>query len=118
MPPSDPLACLEDQQAAFPGLLLAAAGEPAADGAQQLVLSDDARQQLAVLAPWLSQQQPVLLVGPEGCGKSTLLRHCFSRLRGVTVATVHCSVQTAAAHVIQKLVQVRGWRLPALWVKQ
>lgn len=45
--------------------------------------------------------------GPEGCGKATLLDYCFSRLPGkVTVARVHCSAQTTADHVIQKLLQV------------
>jgi dynein heavy chain 2 len=50
----------------------------------------------------------LLQVGPEGCSKSTLLDYCFSRLPGrVTVATVHCSAQTSADTVIQKLLQVR-----------
>jgi hypothetical protein len=48
-----------------------------------------------------------LQAGPEGCGKSTLLDYCFSRLHGkVTVARVHCSAQTTADSVIQKLLQV------------
>jgi len=46
-------------------------------------------------------------VGPDGCGKSTLLEHCFKRIAGCTLATVHCSAQTNAANVVQKLVQVR-----------
>jgi len=45
-------------------------------------------------------------VGPEGCGKTTLLEHCFSRIMGCSVATVHCSAQTNAGNVVQKLVQV------------
>jgi ABC-type phosphate transport system ATPase subunit len=49
----------------------------------------------------------LLQAGPEGCGKSTLLDYCFSRLPGkVTVARVHCSAQTTADNVIQKLLQV------------
>lgn len=50
----------------------------------------------------------LLQAGPEGCGKSTVLDYCFSRLPGkVIVACVHCSVQTTADNVIQKLLQVR-----------
>jgi hypothetical protein len=49
--------------------------------------------------------EPFILVGPEGCGKSMLLRNCFSQLRSTSVATIHCSSQTTAQHVIQKLQQ-------------
>lgn len=53
-----------------------------------------------------------LQVGPEGCGKSTVLDYCFSRLAGrVTVATVHCSAQTTADNIVQKLLQVGGMSL-------
>ena len=47
------------------------------------------------------------MVGPEGCGKELLLRHSFEGLRSVQVAVVHCSAQTSAMHIIQKLSQVR-----------
>lgn len=50
----------------------------------------------------------LLQVGPEDCGKSTVLDYCFTRLPGkVTVAHVHCSAQTTADNVIQKLLQVK-----------
>ncbi len=49
--------------------------------------------------------EPFILVGPEGCGKSMLLKNCFSQLRSTSVATIHCSSQTTAQHVIQKLHQ-------------
>ena len=35
-----------------------------------------------------------------------LLRHSFSELRSVQVAVIHCSAQTTATHVLQKLAQV------------
>jgi dynein heavy chain 2 len=58
--------------------------------------------------PWLesSHRHPFIVVGPEGCGKELLLRHSFEGLRSVQVAVVHCSAQTAAMHIIQKLSQV------------
>ena len=52
--------------------------------------------------PYLSPPQ----VGSEGCGKSSLPSYCFRRLMGANVTTLHCSAQTNAANVIQKLVQV------------
>ncbi len=57
---------------------------------------------------WLDMEnrQPFIIVGPEGCGKELLLRHSFKQLRSVQVATVHCSAQTAAKHIMQKLSQV------------
>mmetsp|Transcript_33539 Transcript_33539/g.74227 ORF Transcript_33539/g.74227 Transcript_33539/m.74227 type:complete len:2007 (+) Transcript_33539:3-6023(+) len=61
-----------------------------------------------MLAPWLKNREPFILVGPEGCGKSTLMEYCFKRIMGVQVAMVNCSAQTNAANVIQKLVQVCG----------
>ena len=35
-----------------------------------------------------------------------LLRHSFSELHSVQVAVIHCSAQTTATHVLQKLAQV------------
>lgn len=35
-----------------------------------------------------------------------LLRHSFEKLRSAQVATIHCSAQTSAIHVMQKLSQV------------
>ncbi|MEW5298927.1 MAG: hypothetical protein WDW36_001997 [Sanguina aurantia] len=78
------------------------------DAADSLVITPEVAQNLALLAPWLKNREPFILVGPEGAGKSTLLEHCFKRLAGVHVATVNCSAQTSAANVVQKLVQVCG----------
>lgn len=63
-------------------------------------------QNLLIIAPWLKNRDPFLLVGPEGCGKGALLEYCFRRIMGVQVAVVNCSAQTSAANVVQKLVQV------------
>uniref|UniRef100_A0A7S0W0F2 Cytoplasmic dynein 2 heavy chain 1 n=2 Tax=Hemiselmis TaxID=77924 RepID=A0A7S0W0F2_9CRYP len=59
-----------------------------------------------LIGPWLDNNEPFLLVGPEGSGKSMLLRHAFSvKMKGVEVATINCNAQTSAIHVIQKLQQ-------------
>ena len=73
-----------------------------------VVLTPAIQQCLDVFRPWLSGEntQPFLLVGPEGCGKELVLRHSFEQLKSAQVATVHCSAQTTAAHVIQKLAEV------------
>jgi dynein heavy chain 2 len=57
---------------------------------------------------WLhtNNKHSFIIVGPEGCGKEMLLRHSFSELRSVQVAVIHCSAQTTATHVLQKLAQV------------
>ncbi|KAF5224389.1 Cytoplasmic dynein 2 heavy chain (DYNC2H1) [Trypanosoma cruzi] len=49
--------------------------------------------------------RPFILVGPEGCGKTMLLTNLFAGISGTRVATVNCSAQTEAIHVIQKLKQ-------------
>ena len=63
---------------------------------------------LDLFRPWLSasNRHSFIVVGPEGCGKELLLRHAFEQLRSVQVAVIHCSAQTSAVHVIQKLAQV------------
>ena len=63
---------------------------------------------MSQLLPWLQTGQPVLVVGPEGCGRSMLLRACFDTLKSISIATVHCSAQTTARHVKQKLAQACG----------
>ena len=43
-----------------------------------------------------------------------LLRHSFEKLRSAQVATIHCSAQTSATHIMQKLSQVSGSNLTPL----
>ena len=43
-----------------------------------------------------------------------LLRHSFEKLRSAQVATIHCSAQTSATHIMQKLSQVSGSDLTPL----
>ena len=47
--------------------------------------------------------EPFILVGPEGCGKTLLLRSMFQDLKSASVSTIHCSAQTQAKHVVEKL---------------
>eukprot|EP00762_Andalucia_godoyi_P006467 ANDGO_02875.mRNA.1 Cytoplasmic dynein 2 heavy chain 1 len=68
---------------------------------------------MKVLEPWLSSTgggksnlpPPVLLVGPEGCGKSLVLENALSVLRGAALSVIHCTAQTSASQLIQKLLQ-------------
>ncbi len=50
---------------------------------------------LKILEAWLSQLQPLLIVGPEGCGKSLLVRTAIVHLRKsqnkVSISTIHCN---------------------------
>ena len=73
-----------------------------------VVLTPDVQRGLDMFRPWLAaaNRPSFIVVGPEGCGKELLLRHSFEQLRSVQVATIHCSAQNSATHVIQKLMQV------------
>ncbi|GLI62890.1 cytoplasmic dynein 1b heavy chain [Volvox africanus] len=95
---ADPLAVLGDELRE----------RPLDDADGGLVITSNVIQNLLMLAPWLKNRDPFLLVGPEGCGKGTLLEYCFKRMMGVQVAVVNCSAQTSANNVVQKLVQVCG----------
>ncbi len=90
-PTEDPLACLDDPdfleaQLGAGGALMGAPGGPGGQagggllgGAPELVMTADARQTLAMLAPWLRNQDPFLLVsvdGPHPHTQGTKL-HCF-----------------------------------------
>jgi len=63
------------------------------------------RRIMAQLKPWVQAAEPFILVGNEGCGKSLMIRHVFAQKRKIAVATLSCSAQTKAAHVIAKIGQ-------------
>lgn len=69
-------------------------------------MTDQVQKDLVLIAPWLKNREPFILVGPDGCGKATLIEHCLKKISGAQVAAVSCNAQTNAANVIQKLVQV------------
>ena len=58
-----------------------------------------------LIKPWLDNCEPFIVVGPEGCGKTLLLTSMFKLVKGATVSTIHCSAQTNATHVMQKLIE-------------
>ncbi|XP_065833043.1 cytoplasmic dynein 2 heavy chain 1-like isoform X2 [Oscarella lobularis] len=76
-------------------------------GSLPVILTVDVQRSLDLFWAWLQpdNKQPFVLVGPEGCGKSLLLHHCFEKLRSTQVAVIHCTAQTTAVHVLQKLSQ-------------
>mmetsp|Transcript_41826 Transcript_41826/g.82044 ORF Transcript_41826/g.82044 Transcript_41826/m.82044 type:complete len:4055 (+) Transcript_41826:307-12471(+) len=63
----------------------------------------DMQRNRAIIQPWLKNMEPFILVGPEGCGKTLLLRSMFQDLKSASVSTIHCSAQTQAKHVVEKL---------------
>ena len=73
-----------------------------------LVLTPDVQRGLDMIRPLLTthNKHSFLVVGPVGCDKELLLCYSFEQLRSVQVAIIHCSPQTSAIHVIQKLAQV------------
>mmetsp|Transcript_17017 Transcript_17017/g.54247 ORF Transcript_17017/g.54247 Transcript_17017/m.54247 type:complete len:3325 (+) Transcript_17017:156-10130(+) len=81
---------------------------PATGDNVDLVMTGSVQQNVALLQPWLDNNEPFLLVGPEGSGKSTLLQHLLKRLPSTEVAIVHCSAQTNAQNAVQKLTQICG----------
>ena len=70
-----------------------------------IVLTSDVQRGIDMFRTWLINKQSFIVVGPEGCGKELLLRYTFEQQRSVQVALIHCSAQTSAVHVIQKLSQ-------------
>eukprot|EP01083_Nonionella_stella_P021956 60736_1 len=68
-----------------------------------IILTASVQRTLALIRPWLKAREPFIVAGPEGCGKTLVLRHAFRQLASTNITTVHCSAQTSAAHVVQKL---------------
>lgn len=75
-----------------------------------------------MIEPWIENNEPFILVGPEGCGKDMIIRHAFSGdggFRGggrsgggagggggkrvkTSTTVLHCNARTTAEHVITK----------------
>ncbi|KAK7197103.1 dynein heavy chain [Novymonas esmeraldas] len=75
-----------------------------------MVATVDCQRALEVMRAWTRPTRPgvyrpFILVGPEGCGKSMLLNNLFASAANTRVASINCSAQTEALHVIQKLRQ-------------
>ena len=56
------------------------AAAPEAHSGSGLVVTDGILQNAALLAPWMRQGLPFLLVGPEGCCKAMLIEHCIAEM--------------------------------------
>ncbi|KAJ1562887.1 Cytoplasmic dynein 2 heavy chain 1 [Nowakowskiella sp. JEL0078] len=65
----------------------------------------DVKRVVDIILPWLTENHPILLVGPEGAGKQMILKHCFSKLRSTSIAVINCSAQTRSSHVLQRISQ-------------
>ena len=59
----------------------------------------------AMMASWINNMEPFILVGPEGCGKSMTIKHAFRQRRNIGIAMLHCNAQTTADDVIRKIAQ-------------
>ncbi|KAG5468467.1 hypothetical protein LSCM1_02447 [Leishmania martiniquensis] len=75
-----------------------------------MILTVECQRALEVMRAWAKPTRPgvyrpFILVGPEGCGKAMLLNNLFMNTTSARVASINCSAQTEAIHVIQKLKQ-------------
>jgi len=64
---------------------------------------------LAIIRPWVTNCEPLLVCGPEGSGKGLLIKSALDELRKeqkVSLAVIYCNAQTSAAQIIQKLNQI------------
>lgn len=64
---------------------------------------------LAVLQRWVEQNEHFVVVGPEGSGKSMLIKTAYFEIKKtmkINFATISCSSQTNAQHIINKLYQI------------
>lgn len=73
---------------------------------KDVVITEQLRGTLAVVAPWFSACRPFVIVGSAGSGKRTLLDAAIAAMPGVQRADIACNSHTKAEHVIQKLIQV------------
>eukprot|EP00727_Mastigamoeba_balamuthi_P008574 m51a1_g4339 putative cytoplasmic dynein 2 heavy chain 1 isoform x1 (4695) ;mRNA; f:164362-180818 len=101
-----PLDCYVDQRGTLAPFKSRAIDIPISElHMEPMVPTVEALSNVALIMPCLNAMEPFVVVGPEGCGKNMLLRYCFAQLKSTSVATLHCSSQTTATHVIQKLNQ-------------
>ena len=73
---------------------------PEAHSSSGLVVTDGILQNAALLAPWMRQGLPFLLVGPEGCCKAMLIEHCIAEMPVSVPLSYHCYA-AAGLHVYQ-----------------
>ena len=74
-------------------------------GEKTVVPTISVQRTVAMMASWINNMEPFILVGPEGCGKSMMIQHAFRQRRNVGIAMLHCNAQTTADDVISKIAQ-------------
>ncbi|KAI5737300.1 hypothetical protein M8J76_012015 [Diaphorina citri] len=71
-----------------------------------LILTAQVKASIDVIMPWIQASVPFIMQGPHGSGKSLILEDCLSQIRGVELATIHCSASITPQHVLHKLSQL------------
>lgn len=66
--------------------------------------TQESKMVLGYLRPWIKNNEPFIIAGPEGCGKETLVRAGFLELaEKVRFVTVYCNSQLTSKQLLSKI---------------
>lgn len=66
--------------------------------------TQESRQVLGYLRPWIKNNEPFIIAGPEGCGKETIVRAGFLELaEKVRFVTIYCNSQLTSKQLLSKI---------------
>lgn len=66
--------------------------------------TNESRMVLGYLRPWVKNNEPFIVAGPEGCGKETIIRAAFSELaEKVRFVTLYCNSQLTSKQLLSKI---------------